>query len=199
MQYCDAVTPEHATPPFATAVVIAKVRDWLPKPHVSEHVPHESHAPTQSTGHRGVLHHCDAAVPVAVEHIMPPLATAVVTVKVRDWLPVPHVVEHVPHGPHAPAQSTGHSGVLQDSEAVVPFVVEHATPPPATAAVIVNVRSLLPVVPHVVEHVPQDPHEPMQSTGHSAVLQYCEAVVPVAVAHATPPFAMEVAIVNVRN
>ncbi len=103
-------------------------------------MPQLPHAPTQSTGHKGELHDCDAVVPLLVEQATPPFATAVVTMNVRDWLPLPHVVEHVPQLPHAPTQSTGHKAVLHDCDAVIPPVVEQATPPFLTAVVTVNVR-----------------------------------------------------------
>jgi hypothetical protein len=141
LQFCETAAPvavEHATPPFATAVVTVKVRDWLPVPHVVEHVPHVFHAPTQWTGHSGVLQDCDA---VRLAHATPPFASVVVIAKVRDWVPAPHVAEHVPQEPHAPTQSTGHGDVLQFCDAAVPPVVEHTTPPLATAVEIVNVRN----------------------------------------------------------
>ncbi len=87
-----------------------------------------------------MLQDCVPVVPLVVVHDTPPFTTVVVCTNVRNWLPVPHVAEHVPQLPHAPTQFTGHSGVLQSWGAVAPFAVEHATPPLARAVVTANVR-----------------------------------------------------------
>ena len=82
----------HASPPFAGDVVTVRVRVICPPPHDTEHEPQALHADTaQSIGQLPALHDVES---VSDGQALPPLAGAVVTVRVRDLLPLPHVVEH---------------------------------------------------------------------------------------------------------
>ncbi len=93
-----------------------------------------------------------------------------------------------------PTQFAGHDAVLQFCDCVslfsAPYVVVHDTPPLAAAVDRVNVLDWVPT-PHVKEQVPQLPHVPTQFTGHDAVLQFCDCVLPFSapyvVVHDTPP------------
>ena len=205
MQFCAPVAPfaaGHAMPPLA-AVVIEKVRGWVPVPHVLVHVPHAPHAPTQltATAHAAVLQFCAFVAAVVATHATPPPEAAVVIEKVRDWMPVPHVLEHVPQRPQLPTQSTAHKAVLQPSDCVAPFRLVHAIPAGLTEAGVetTNVRVKVPE-PHVLEHVPHRFHAPTQAMAvpHAPVAQFCDAVVAATVAHAVPPFAAAVVWTNVR-
>ena len=81
-----------------------KVRDCVPPPHVALQVPHEPHAPTQSTGHAPVLQLWLRLSPAEAVHDVPPFAEAFMIVYVCDCVPPPHVAEQVPHELHTPTQ-----------------------------------------------------------------------------------------------
>jgi hypothetical protein len=78
-----------------------KLRDWVPPPHGSEHVPQASIAPVQSTGHAmAVLHGCVSTLPAAAAHAAPPLAAVVVIANDRVATPLgPQVSEQLPRAP----------------------------------------------------------------------------------------------------
>ena len=87
-------------------MLIAKLRDRLPPPQVTEHEPHEPHEPTQLIGHASLLQLACSELPADTAHAEPPLAACVLTLYARDFEPPPHVAEHEPHVPHEPTQST---------------------------------------------------------------------------------------------
>lgn len=78
----------HATPPSEGTTTTARLRTCLPPPQYTVQAPQSDQlVSAQSTGHGWTLHDCDAA---SAGHAAPPQATAVSTVRVRDWLPEPH-------------------------------------------------------------------------------------------------------------
>src|SRR3954465_5542581 len=80
-------------PPFAAGVVTVRLRVWVPPPHVAEQVDQSLQALTaQSTGigHAWVLH---AWLSISAGQAMPPFAAGAVPVRLRDWVPPPHVAE----------------------------------------------------------------------------------------------------------
>ena len=82
----------HAAPPFAGDVVTVRVRVICPPPQETEQEPHELHADTtQSIGQLPALQDVES---LSVGQALPPLAGCVIIVRVRDLLPLPHVVEH---------------------------------------------------------------------------------------------------------
>ncbi len=54
-------------------------------------------------------------------HDTPPLDAGVDDVKVRVWLPPPHVLEQVPQPLHEPTQLPGQAEVEQDCDWVLPL------------------------------------------------------------------------------
>ncbi len=84
-----------------------------------------------------------------------------------------HVRGHSAHAAHAPAQSTGHRGVLHSPTS---SAAGHASPPCSGACHTANVRALVgaaapaAAVAQEAEHSPHVAHAPAQSTGHGCVL-----------------------------
>jgi hypothetical protein len=75
------------------------------------------------------------------------------TERERDWVPSPHVVEHVLHTVKSDVtQCTAHG--LGLGQASVSALVSHTTPPHEGSVVALRVRVRVPA-PHVVEHTPQ--------------------------------------------
>ena len=99
----------HGVPPCSAAVVTVRLRACVPPPHVTEHASNAPHTlSTHATGHGCALHAC-ASTSDAHAASLPPYAAAVVTLRVRVWLPPPQSTLHAPNGPQTDvAQSTGH-------------------------------------------------------------------------------------------
>ena len=131
-------------------------------PHVLLHALHLVHEPAQFTGHGSVLHACDWGA----GHALPPCAVAVEVLYVRVCVPPPHVLLHVLHWFHAPAQSTGHGAVLHACDSAAGQAL-----PPCAADVVTLYDRVCDPPPHSLLHVLHAAHEPAQFTGHACVLQ----------------------------
>ena len=103
---CVSAVCGHAAPPNLGAALV-RVRDWKPAAHEVEQVDQSPKlATTQSTGHA-----CTLQVRASAEcgHALPPFAGCV-RLRLRDWKPAAHDVEHVDQAPKAAtAQSIGHA------------------------------------------------------------------------------------------
>jgi len=156
----------HPLPPKATLRTTDRVCVCEPPPQVLEHADHDDQPLTsQLTGQGCVLHAWDSD---KAGHATPPLAAAVMTDRLWDWEPPPHVAEHTPHADQPLiTQFTGHGWVLHDCCCVNDG---HDRPPLAAGRVTVRVCLDTPP-PHVTEHADHaDQPETKQSTGHNCVL-----------------------------
>ena len=115
----------------------------------------------QWTGHGPSVHACVSAV---CAHALPPLSGAVL-VRVRDWKPAPHDVEHEDQtaGNWPSTQSIGHACALHVRAS---RACGHALPP-NVGSVVARLRFCEPV-PHDLVHVDQAPNAgTMQSPLHA--------------------------------
>ena len=110
---CVSLRLAHVAPPCCVAVAMERERVCAPPPHDAVQSPQALQpVTTQSIGQAWVLH---SRVSDACAQATPPCCDAVVTERVRIWLPVPHVSEHEVQPLHAVwTQSTGHAASLQD-------------------------------------------------------------------------------------
>mmetsp|Transcript_37693 Transcript_37693/g.55542 ORF Transcript_37693/g.55542 Transcript_37693/m.55542 type:complete len:274 (-) Transcript_37693:241-1062(-) len=165
----------HSAPPFSADVDTVNVRCTAPRPHVSEHVLHSLHAPTQSIGAKVVA----GPVVVTSGQLAAPHPTVSVssspaqfgvdasksTAKSLLWVPVPpHDSEHVDHSDQSPAHARGQLPSLH-SKLSIPLSAKLQPLPPFIADVdTANVRCIAPR-PQVFEHAPHSLHAPTQCTG----------------------------------
>ena len=139
LHVCTSVSSGQATPPCMLAVTTVRVRDCEPVPHVLLHVVYDADhwLTTQSTGQACVL---QSIVSDRAGHPTPPWTAGVITVRVRDCVPVPHVLLHVDPCTLTQldtTQSPGHGCSLQ---AVVSPSGPQGTPPLDAAVTTVRVR-----------------------------------------------------------
>lgn len=198
--WVSLIGPWHSIPPFDAGVFTVRVRLCVPPPQVFEHVPNalqSFHSQSTGTGHACSLHAWLSLV--GPSHSMPPPEAGVFTVRVRVWVPPPHVFEHVPNALQSfQTQSTGmgHACSLQAWLSLVG--PSHALPPLDAGVFTVRVRVCVPP-PHIFEHVPNAVQSfQTQSTGgvHAASLQ---ALVSLSAGQAAPPLAGCVMMVRVRD
>ena len=111
-------------PPNAVSTAMPRERDRKPPPHDLLHMLHDPHAVSvQSIGQMLLLHCC---VSETGPHTFPPLATAVVTARVRACVPPPQDTLHWPQPPQsASTQSRGHACALH----VLSSAYGHSKPP----------------------------------------------------------------------
>ena len=137
----------HFMPPLDGEVTTLRVLACCPPPQVLEHSPLFSHSEIlQSTGQSSSL---QSSVSVKAGQALPPCTAAVVTVRVLDRVPPPHVTLQLPFVHLLVIQSTGHFASLHP---VVRTRALHALPPFRAATRIVRVSLRWPP-PQVVEHV----------------------------------------------
>jgi hypothetical protein len=117
----------------------------------------------------------------------------VIGLRVRAFVPEPHVCVHEPHEPQGPiTQSTGHGSIEQESDSLR---TPQAVPPLSGVVVGERERAFVPP-PHVMVHADQADHaERTQWTGHEPLLQTCVWLVS---PQAAPPWAIGVAIARER-
>ena len=97
--------------PPLTGHVTLRVRVYVPLPHVFEHVEYDSPCSQLVHTHVDVLLHVDVLDVLAFVFVLHPLDTGHVTVRVRVYVPLPHVFEHVEYDPQLPIVHT-HVDVL---------------------------------------------------------------------------------------
>jgi hypothetical protein len=149
-----SLSASHAVPPLAGGTTTLRVRRDSPGPHICEHAPHEVHALSwQLTGHAAGEH---ASLSESGGHEAPLHCASVVTVRVCVRVPEPHVTEHDDHV--AQLLTTHDTGQQPKPQLAVSESCGHAAPPLAGETVIVRVRVLLAIVPHVAEQAAHAVH-----------------------------------------
>ena len=86
-------------PPFTGATCTAHARVSTPPPQLTGHELQSSQLPTQSTGHRSVLHDrvfVSGRPGESAGHAVPPLLGCVAMMNDCDCVPPPHLTEHTP-------------------------------------------------------------------------------------------------------
>jgi hypothetical protein len=155
-------------PPWSLWVTTERERLFVPLPQDLVQAEYAEKAlRTQCTGHGPSVHTC---ISLRLPQMRPPWAAGVVTVRVRDCVPEPHVTEQLPHESHSVvSQSTAQAWVLH---AMVSLMAGHTTPPKAGATSWVRVRPDEPE-PHDALHADHAVKpEVWQSIGHAERLQW---------------------------
>ncbi len=181
---CDSLSAPHIAPPLAGGATTDRVRRCSPVPHACEHVLQFDHMLSwQSVAHAAVEH---ASLSPSDGHGVPPHDASVVAVRVRARVPLPHVAEHAAHDDHVDTMhATGQQPKPQFTDSLSDG---HGVPPLAVARVVVRVRDLLAVAPHVAVHADHCAHcDTSQSTGGSAHAGCMHAIVSDAVPAHEPP------------
>mmetsp|Transcript_20017 Transcript_20017/g.63761 ORF Transcript_20017/g.63761 Transcript_20017/m.63761 type:complete len:1124 (-) Transcript_20017:3855-7226(-) len=166
---CTCRSTGHAAPPCSAGVSTSRVRACTPPPHGALQLPHAPHSPTsQSTAHGCSLHTCSSSV---VGHSLPPSLGRTSTSRVRDRVPRPHALLHLPHALHSPTsqftRTASHAFWLHGRDSVAGG---HERPPAVGALTTSRTRSCVPPS-HDWLHALHSPHGPIsQSTGHACWL-----------------------------
>jgi hypothetical protein len=157
-------------PPQVSGINLERVRDCVPRPHVTEQDDHADHAERMQLEAQQVPPHMPDSINGAGQSA-PPHDCCMVTERLRRRVPVPHVCEHALHCDQSlTEQSCGQQPVLHACESLI-CDDEHV--PPHDSGVIERVRVCEPP-PHVVEHALHADHAPItQLTGQQPVLQDC--------------------------
>jgi len=111
------VSTGHAEPPLAADVMMPRVRDWTPPPHLAEHAPHAPHSDTTQFCGQGTadMQTCDW---VRGGHGRPLNSAGEMMARVRVCVPPVVVAQLDEQGPQldhvVTTQSMGHAAVLHD-------------------------------------------------------------------------------------
>jgi hypothetical protein len=125
------------------------MRFCVPLPQVLEHWPQESQSvTTQSRGHSVLTEH--GAVSTSGGQV-PPLAALVKTLRVRVFLPSPHLASHLPYDPQeVTVQWRGHGRALHG---LVSMSSGQPTPPLVGWRMTLRSQISEDLEPHVLEHL----------------------------------------------
>jgi hypothetical protein len=161
----------HKAPPFEAGVAMVRKRIWDPEPHDLVQVLKAAHSlTTQATGQADVVQ--EEVSDNVVEQGWPPFCSKLVTVRVREWVPVPpQVTEQSEKSLQLErTQSIGHAVGLQ-LEKTCSTKGAHAAPPSDEGVMTSRVREKNPPPQLTEQTVPKLVHCPTtQSTGQPKVL-----------------------------
>ena len=180
-------------PPWAACVSIVAVRDWVPPPHVTEHVVHSFQVNEQSTGHGAVL---QLRISLSGGHGWPPGLCLRTTPRNLICTPPEHFSEHTDQGVKSDTWQSRYSANEGVGAGVGAWVGQsmglhwrsssrgQSAPPCAPSCVMRGLRVCTPP-PHDTVQGLQPYHVWAQCTGHACVLQLLSCLLG---GHSFPPF-----------